>query len=206
MKKENYNYFDEFILLTDCIVESANILKSIIENFNISEVEDDIRKVHSFEHKADRIIHVMKNYLIKDFLPPIERGDIFEIANKLDDIEDGIDEILINFRILNINQMKPELIEIMDVLVKCCNSVKDVFINLKNIKKFELIDKKLIEINYLEEKGDKIYEKLMEALYKNEQNAIELVKWTSIYNCLENTIDSCEELADEIQDVITQNS
>ena len=206
MKKENYNYFDEFILLTDCIVESANILKSIIENFNISEVEDDIRKVHSFEQKADRIIHVMKNYLIKDFLPPIERGDIFEIANKLDDIEDGIDEILINFRILNINQMKPELIEIMDVLVKCCDSVRDVFINLKNIKKFELIDKKLIEINNLEEKGDKIYEKLMEALYKNEQNAIELVKWTSIYNCLENTIDSCEELADEIQDVITQNS
>ena len=205
-KKEEYNYFNEFILLTDYIVKSANILKEVIEKFNISEIENNIVKVHSLEHQADTIVHEMKDFLIKDFLPPIERKDISEIANKLDDLEDGIDEILINFKILNIVQMKQEVIEQVEVLVKCCDSVKDAFMNLKSFKNVELIKEKAIAISRFEEQGDRIYEKLMESLYKNETNAIELIKWTSIYNCLENTIDSCETLADEIQDIVTQNS
>ena len=97
--KENYNYFDEFISLTDYIVESANTLKDIMENFNIEKLDTDIVEVHKLEHEADNIVHKMRNYLIKDFLPPIDREDISLIINKLDNIEDGIDEVLINVKI-----------------------------------------------------------------------------------------------------------
>ena len=94
MKKENYNYFNEFITLTDYIVQSANTLKDIMENFNVEKLNVDIHEVHNLENEADKIVHKMRNYLIKDFLPPIDREDIALIINKLDDIEDGIDEIL----------------------------------------------------------------------------------------------------------------
>ena len=205
-KKENYNYFNEFITVTNYIVESANTLKNIMENFNLEKLNTDIHEVHRLENEADKIVHIMRNNLIKDFLPPIDREDIALIINKLDNIEDGIDEILINVKILDITEIKPEVIELIDILVMCCVAVKDVFVNFNNLKNIELIIQKVIQINKLEEIGDKAYEKLVTLLYKNEKNPINLIKWTNIYNCLEETIDSCEAIGDCIEDVVMKNS
>ena len=71
-KKENYNYFNEFITLTDYIVKSANTLKDIMENFNLEKLNTDIHEVHRLENEADKIVHKMRSYLIKDFLPHIK--------------------------------------------------------------------------------------------------------------------------------------
>lgn len=205
-KKENYDYFNEFIALTDYIVKSANALKGIIEKFDIKEIDNNISNVHHLENEADKIIHKMRTYLIKDFLPPIDREDIALIGNKLDDIEDGIDEALINIKILNIIEIKHEIIELIDILVTCCEAVREIFLDFKNFKKVDLIKNKVIEVNKLEEQGDRIYEKLMISLYKNEKDPINLVKWTNIYNCIEDTIDSCEEIGDCVEDVVMKNS
>ena len=204
--KENYNYFNEFIVMTEYIVESSNTLKDIMENFNLEKLNTDIYEVHKLENEADKIVHKMRSYLIKDFLPPIDREDISLIINKLDNIEDGIDEVLINVKILDINEIKKEVVELIDILVMCCNAVKEMFMDFKNIKNVDLVNEKIIQVNKLEESGDRVYEKLMTMLYKEEKNPIDLIKWTSIYNCLENTIDSCEEISGCIEDVIIKNS
>ena len=205
-KKDNYNYFNEFITLTDYIVKSADTLKDIMENFNLEKLNTDIHEVHRLENEADKIVHKMRSYLIKDFLPPIDREDIALISNKLDNIEDGIDEVLINVKILDITEIKVEVIELVDILVMCCVAVKDMFIDFNNLKNIELIIQKVIQVNRLEELGDRTYEKLMTSLYKNEKDPIKLIKWTNIYKCLEDTIDSCEEIGDCIQDVVMKNS
>ena len=205
-KKNDYSYFDEFIKLTDYIVQSIEILSSVFQNFNLNELDEKITEMHNLENEADRIIHKMRNYLIKDFLPPIDREDIVEIGNKLDDIEDSIDEIMINLKILNITEVKNDVMELVNVLLLSANSVKEIFLNFKNFRKTDLVKKKIIEVNNLEEKGDRVFEKLMSSLYENEKDAIRLIKWTNIYNSLEETIDFCEQLSDCIEDVILVNS
>lgn len=177
-----------------------------MENFQLEKLDEDINEVHKLENEADKIIHKMRNYLIKDFLPPIDREDIALISNKLDNIEDGIDEILINVKILNITEIKPEVIELIDILVICCEAVREIFLDFNNFKDVDLINQKIIHVNKLEEQGDRIYEKLMTVLYKNENDPINLIKWTNIYSCLEDAIDSCEEVANCIEDVVMKNS
>ena len=205
-KKDNYNYFEEFIKLSDYIVESANTLKDLLENFSLEKLNKDIEEVHKLENEADGIVHRMRRYLIKDFLPPIDREDIALISHKLDNIEDGIDEIIINLKILDIREIKKEIIELVDILIVCTGAVKETFVNVEDFKDTELINEKVINVNKLEEQGDRVYEKIMTELYKNENDPINLIKWTTIYNCLENTIDSCEEVGDCIEDVVMKNS
>lgn len=205
-KKENYNYFNEFIQLTDHIVESAKSLKDIMGNFNKERLDNEIMKVHKLENEADNIVHKMENYLIKDFLPPIDREDVTRIVNRLDNIEDDIDEILINTKILDINQIKPDVMELIDILIVCVEAVREIFLDFNNFKNIDLISEKTIKVNHLEEQGDRIFEKLMTTLYKNETNPIDLIKWTSIYNSLESTIDRCEDIADYVDEVVMKNS
>ncbi len=205
-KKDNYNYFDEFISISDYIVKSSEILEDIFMNFDIEKLDDKITEVHKLENDSDQIIHNMRNYLIKDFLPPIDREDIAQIGHKLDDIEDSIDEIIINLKILNITAIKGNVKEIIDTLILSTKAVKEMFLEFKQLKRTDLIKEKIIEVNDLEEKGDKAYEHLMTDLYRNETDAIKLVKWTTIYNCLENAIDFCEQVSDCVEDVILTNS
>jgi len=205
-KKENYNYFTELITITEYIVKSVDTLKNIIENFNLEKLNTDIHEVHKLENEADKVVHTMRGYLVKDFLPPIDREDIALISHKLDDIEDGIDEVLINIKILNIIEIKQEVIELIDILLSSCKVVQEIFVAFNNLKNLELVSKKVIDVNHLEEKGDRTYEKLMTSLYQTEKDPINLIKWTSIYNCLEETIDSCEEIADSMQDIVMKNS
>lgn len=205
-KKDNYNYFNEFITVTDYIVKSSNTLKEIIENFNVEKLNTDIYEVHRLENESDKIVHKMRGYLIKDFLPPIDREDIAEIINKLDDIEDGIDEVAIDFKILNIKHIKNDMLEFIDILVKATTAVKGIFEKLSDLKHPEFIKEKVILVNKLEEQGDRVYEKIISNLYIEEKDPIELIKWINIYKCFEETIDSCEEISDCIQDVIMKNS
>lgn len=205
-KKEEYNYFSEFIKNSKYIVESAKILKETVENYTIEKLEENITKVHKLENEADKTLHNMRAFLIKDFLPPIDREDIVLIGHLLDDIEDFIDEILINFNILNISKVREDVLEFSELLIECANSVKDALENFENFKKPELVKEKSIAINVLEEKADRMYEKAMKKLYKEEKDPIEIIKWTTIYGCMENTTDACERIADSLEDVVMKNS
>lgn len=205
-KKEEYNYFNEFVKNSKYIVESAEILKETLQNYSIEKLEENITKVHKLENDADKTLHNMRSYLIKDFLPPIDREDIVLIGHRIDDIEDYIDEILINFNILNISNVREDALEFTDLLIECAISVKDALENFENFKKAEIVKEKTIAINVLEEKADRMFEKAMKKLYKEEKDPVEIIKWTTIYNCMENTTDACEKIADSLEDVVMKNS
>lgn len=205
-KKEKYSYFEEFIKIAEHIEESSNKLKELMNDYNEENLDKSIEEIHKLEHSSDRIVHKMRKFLIKDFLPPIEREDIAVIVNKLDDIEDGIDEIAIDFKIINIEYIKQDTLEIIDILVKATTAVKGIFEKLSDLKHPELVEEKLVIVNRLEEQGDRVYEKIISNLYKEEKDPIELIKWVNIYKGFEETIDSCEQISDCIQDVIMKNS
>ena len=205
-KKDEYNYFDEFVNSSKYIVESAEILKRTLKTYSQDTLEYNIKKVHALENEADKALHKMRSYLIKDFLPPIDREDIVLIGHRLDDIEDCIDEVLINFNILNITNVRDDAIGFAELLIECVTSVKDALENFKNFKKADVVKEKAIAINVLEEKADRLYETAMKKLYKEEKDPVEIIKWTTIYNCLENTTDACEKIGDCLEDVVMKNS
>ena len=79
-------------------------------------------------------------------------------------------------------------------------------IYFENFKKADIVKEKAIAINVLEEKADRMFEKAMKKLYKEENDPVEIIKWTTIYNCMENTTDACERIADSLEDVVMKNS
>lgn len=207
MKKKNeYSYFNEFVKNSKYIVSSAEVLKETVGNYSKEKLGESINKVHKLENEADRNLHNMKSFLIKDFLPPIDREDILLIGHKLDDIEDYLDEILINFNILNITSVREDALEFTELLIECAQSVKDAFENFENFKKTETVKEKTIAINVLEEKADRLFEKAMKRLYTEEKDPLEIIKWTTIYSCMENATDACENVADCLEDVVMKNS
>lgn len=207
MKKLKMNYFDEFIKMAEYIQESTNIFNDLINNFSTKKLKEANIVIHELENKSDNIVHDIRNYIITDFLPPIDRSDIGLLLHKVDNIEDEIDEIAKNLLILDIKNINKSIAKKYSALLtEESKQLIEIFTNLNNIKNKKIVIDSIIKINEIEDEADRFYEKCMKNLYKNEKDAIEVIKWTTIYNCFESLFDYYENVADCISDIIVKNS
>jgi len=204
-KKEEFNYFNEFIENAQFAKEIVKKIKEFIEEFKTSDIEKKAKEIHEIENKADNNLHELKNYLLKDFLPPIDREDILNIAHKVDDIIDGIDEIVIDINIYNVVEIEEQMKKMLELLVQIVNKVHELLVEFKTMKNIELIQAKAIEVNNLEEQGDRMYETAIKELFTTEQHPDDIIKWTNIYQALETCFDACENVADCIEEVLMKN-
>ncbi len=205
MKNKEFNYYDEFIKNVEICCNISNILNQHTENFQNEDAKETEKMVHKLENDADLNLHNIKNYLLKDFLPPIEREDIVLLINKIDDVVDNLDEIIIDLNIFNVKVLREEFKEYTQLINKACLKLKEMMLNFKYLKKYEETKSIVIEINHLEEQGDSLFEKSIKNLYDNETNAIEILKWHNIYECIEKCMDSCECVADCVEEILMKS-
>lgn len=204
-KKEEYDYFEAFEKNASYSLECAQIVKETIENYKKEDIEKVLEKVHKVENSGDECEHEIINNLAKEFLPPIEREDILYLAHKIDDATDLIEEILINTYIFSIENFRKDTIEFANILVECCKTEIELLKEFKNFRKSKNIKDLVIKMNSLETDGDELYKKSMKTLYDEQRDAVEIMKWTTIYNCLEECIDLCEEISSGIENIVLKN-
>jgi uncharacterized protein Yka (UPF0111/DUF47 family) len=63
-----------------------------------------------------------------------------------------------------------------------------------------------IEINRLENEADRIGRSAVVDLFNYEKDPIRLIKLKEVYDYFEGTVDSCEDVADVLQNVVVKNS
>lgn len=204
--KQDYNYFDAFVKLVDYSCDAAKSLNDTLEKFNVAELSDKIKYMHQIEHSADIEKHEMMKRLIKEFLPPIEREDIMSIAQEIDDVTDAIEDVLIRIYMFNIASVRKEALEFSNIIVRCCNALKSTMVEFAHFRKSDSIHKAIVEINYLEEEGDRLYTEAVHNLYTNCKDPIEIMAWTETFDRFEKCCDACEEVANEVESVIMKNS
>jgi uncharacterized protein Yka (UPF0111/DUF47 family) len=144
--------------------------------------------------------------LIREFLPPIEREDIMSIAQEIDDVTDAIEDVLIRIYMFNITSVRKEAHDFSNIIVRCCDALKNTMEEFVHFRKSDSIHKAIVEINYLEEEGDRLYTEAVHNLYTNCKDPIEIMAWTETFERFEKCCDACEQVANEVESVIMKNS
>ena len=205
-KKENDYYFDTFVKGIFYANDAAALLESCFENYRASDMKTQIEKMHRIEHAADEVKHEMMQRLVKEFLPPIEREDIVALAHTIDDVTDAIEDVLLGMYTFNIGKLRPDVREIVGLIARCCIALKEMAGELHNFRKSSVLRTKIIEINGLEEEGDRLYTEAMRRLYTEEKDPIAILAWTTLYDRMEKCCDGCEHVADMVEQIIMKNS
>lgn len=206
MKRKNeFNYFDEFVKTAELARSAAKELKNYISNFKSDISKEQKKKIHDIENLADDNLHELKKFLLRDFLPPIDREDIVAIAHKIDDLVDMIDEIVINIDIFAITEITNNMRTSIDLFERTVIKTYELVVEMKNLKNVKEVKEKVIEVNGLEEQADRLYEDSIRELYKNEKDPIQVIKWAHMYESIENGFDACENIAQCIEEVFLKN-
>jgi predicted phosphate transport protein (TIGR00153 family) len=197
-------FFDLFVEAAKNCSRSAEMLEELMVNY--VSVNDKIKQIEELEHECDQNVHNILKQLNKSFITPIDREDIHAIAKEMDNITDAIESTAHRFRMFNVSSIKEDAKKIVNLIVQCTKELTGIMEEMKNMKTSTELEKKIIEVNRIENVGDEIYRDAIAHLFVAEKDAIEVVKWKEIYEYLENTLDACEDVANLVEGVVMKHA
>ncbi len=200
------NYYASFVELVEFSCQAANLLHDILNNYNKDQLQEKMKEMHNIEHTGDESRHKMIRRLAKEFITPIEREDIMAMADAIDNVTDTIEDVLFRFYICNISEVKPHAIRFTELIVNCCKALRVALKEFYNFRRSQTLHEMLVEINQLEEEGDRLYIEALRDLYVTSKDALEVVAWEQTYEYMEKCCDACEDVADVIESVVMKNT
>ncbi len=205
-KKQDSYYFQNFIECAEYSCKAANLLKKTMEQFDVNALPARMEEIHQVEHEADVKKHELLNVLVKAFITPIEREDIMQVSQNLDDLTDKIEDVLIKIYYNGISGMRADSLKLADVIIQCCDEVRKLMNEFADFKKSKKLHEHIVRINSLEEEADKLFIDCMYDLHNTCKDPLEVIAWREIYIYLEKCADACEHVADTVESTVMKNS
>lgn len=204
-KKQN----DYFQLLSEQVAycsTAAQELHKVLTDFNPETLPETMAYLHNIENEADKKKHDIMDKLVHEFITPIEREDIMALASEIDDVTDSVEDVLLKIYMFNVRKIRPEALDFLKVIVECCDALQQIMKEFRNFKKSSKLKEDIIEVNRLEEEGDKLYTESIHTLFTTCKDPMEAIAWTEVFRRLESCCDNCEDIADIVETVIMKNT
>lgn len=199
--RKNVDYFEMFETGMHIALKAAEKLQFAFADGKINDVE--LKMIKDIEHEGDQHVHRCLRSIDIAFITPIDRTDIVEIIKAIECLTDSIDYVATHINILQIKEANEYLIRFVDSVVLSCKTLNELMTALKQFKKNQKkINECIIEVNRIEEDGDRTYAESMRNLFQYETDAIKIIKQKELYQLLENSIDCCEDIADLVEKVM----
>ena len=203
---KKFCYFQAFIQLSQFSLQAAELLHAVLQEFVPAVLKQQATEIQQIEQAADEYRHELLNRLAREFLPPLERADIIRLADEIDDVTDAIENVIINLHIFNVQKIPGEIAAFGQVVKDCCQAVTAAVIEYENYRKTKALQGKNVEVNRLEEVGDRLYRQCMQKLLQNNKDPFALVIWKEILAGLEACCNACETVADDLTAIALINS
>lgn len=201
--KKDTEFYELFLASAHYFHDSAILINEVMTgNEKAKERFSDITKI---EHDADAVNDKIIDKLNKTFITPIDREDIYDLANGLDDGVDFLQGTLQRAVMYHLNDTREAAVALSGLLIAATTEIVKAFSMLHEITKHE---KELLECTYkiskYESEGDRIYRKEIGYIFEHIKDPIELIKWKDILAYLEDTLDHCEKLSDLLRGVVVK--
>ncbi len=196
--REFFDLFEEAALN---VARAGEMLEEMLSAF--PERASLARDILLAEQEGDRITHDIFSRLNQTFVTPIDREDIIELAKALDDVTDLTEEVadyLVLYKIEAPMEQSQRLAQILR------DAARQVAAAMPRMRAFDDISHFTVEINRLENDGDRITREAMAALFDDGIDPMVVIRWKDIFERLESAIDSTEQVANIIEGIVIKNS
>lgn len=197
-------FFDLLRDINEQLKKMAELFSEFTAEFK--NFDEYSKKAKEIEHAADTKTHEIINKLNSTFVTPLDREDIHHLAIELDDIIDLIENVIHNIAIYQISEKKEAMDDFAKLISEASHCLNDLIDHLEKQKDSASLNESIIKIHSLEDQGDLIFQKAMISLFKEEQNAVDIIKWKDLLEDMENIMDRYQEISDTMHAIIVKSS
>jgi len=194
-------FFDLFEEASGNIHRAAQLLEQMLRDY--PEKSELAREILICEQHGDRITHDIVQRLNNTFVTPIDREDILVLASALDDIVDFTEEVADFLGLYKIEAPMEHAQKLASVLVHATHQIAEAMPRLRG---FRDLSHYTVEINRLENEGDRLVREALAALFDEGIDPMVVVRWKDIYERLEEAIDATEKVAYTLEGIVLKNA
>lgn len=192
-------FFELFTAVATLGVDAANKLGELFAGpaAQRARLVDDIK---ALEHEADTLTHSVVARLDRSFVTPLDREDIHLLASRLDDVIDRIDAIARRTRIFRVHEVPHGAVLMAEVIHRATLQLLEA-VKFMAARKQDPVLAACREVKRLEEEGDLLYTEWVGRLFEDGADAIEVLKWKELFDSLEKTLDTAEDVSNVVESV-----
>jgi predicted phosphate transport protein (TIGR00153 family) len=194
-------YFSLFEEAGQNLLQTTVLLDRMLSTF--PEGQDLAQEIRDCEHEGDRITHDIIDRLNHTFVTPIDREDILALASALDDVVDFTEEVADYLGLYKIEAPMEQAIKLAHVLQAAAHQIAEAIPRLRG---FHDISQHTVEVNRLENEGDRIAREAVAALFDGEADPMVVIRWKDLYERLEEAVDATERVANIMEGIVIKNS
>lgn len=201
-------YFELFNDHAQQILLGAKELVALMESFTPegNAVQLHTRNIDEIESKADEIYSEVMSLMHKTFVTPLDRDEIHQLINGMDDILDLIEDVADIVILYDVKVATPEMRSLAITTLQCVDRVKSAVGMLASMDNGQKMLTLCREISELESECDRIMRAGMSKLFREEPDVRQVLKLKAVYEVLESVSDRCEGTAKIIESIVLENS
>jgi uncharacterized protein len=183
------------------LVGGAQLLAEMFSS--TSDRKELAKKMRQAEHDCDETTHAIIRRVNTTFVTPFDREDIYRLASALDDVMDFMEEAVDLVNLYEIEELPDRLANQVDVLQRSADLTAEAMPKLRSMHDLE---EYWIEINRLENEGDKNYRRILAKLFSGAYDALTVMKLKDVVDALEAAIDAFETVANIVEQIAVKES
>ncbi|MBU1230953.1 MAG: DUF47 family protein [Proteobacteria bacterium] len=198
-------FFDLFAAQYAKLSEAVTVLNSIFQEF--SDCENKCKSINILEEEGNGVARNIAKQLSLTFITPIDREDIHDINIAQEDLLNLVKAISTRIGLYDFTVMKFPSKRLVKNLALMVEEVGRMLDRLRERKPVEANSKKVKSLKYecemilLVALGE-VYDLKVQGF----ETVMEIIKWTHIYDRIEQAVNQAERLADIIEGVVLKNA
>jgi predicted phosphate transport protein (TIGR00153 family) len=204
---QDERFFDYFHKDVENAAEIAQALRDLFDNY--SEVERKARRVRDLEHRGDEITHQIFDALNRTFVTPLDREDITNLAGRLDDFVDTIEQAVRRIWLYRLDEPTEHARLLTHIIDDQAKLIASTVPHLENKREWDHMLQCTIDIKRLETEADDVLDRALMELFdgvNDVQGFIKGIRWGEIYQDLEDATDRAEDIANTLETIVVKNA
>jgi hypothetical protein len=191
------SFFDLFEEMAKKVQEGSDEFLGLLEDY--TDLDAKAGRVMDIEHEGDELTHEVMRRLNTTFVTPFDREDIYRLASSLDDVLDHIEAAADLLQLHKIAEPLPQMTRLAKTLAQ---AARKTAIAMPKLREMKHMDEYWVEINRLENEGDRSYRRTIAELFSGDYKAMDVLKWKDIIEEIEGAIDRLEDVANTVESIV----
>lgn len=180
----------------------ANLATRSAEKFlemanDFTRLDKYAKELEDLEHEGDELTHELQNKIAATFITPLDKEDLKELSQALDDVADYIEAAAARAQLYKLTEVRSELVTLSELLVQVTKLTEKAVATLRNgFSKPTDLKQTLTDIHTVENQSDKIFRMALSNLFDEPGiDALTVIKWKEMFDRIETAVDKCEGIA-----------
>ncbi len=201
------NFFELFEAHGETLIAGSNALVRMLQGGET--MGQHVREISEREHDADAITREVLISVRKTFLTPFDRGAITSLIGAMDDAIDQMHQVSTAVAIYSVTAFEPEMQDMAAIIVEAARLIAEALPLLRaihgNAPRLHELTERLIR---LEGRADEIHDAGLARAYRTlgESAPMRFFVHREIYSHLERVVDRCEDVANEIDNLVIDHA